>query len=109
VTPTSSQQPKRHPPLDFTPDPWRRTGAALLVSGLALLAVLMVADVALDPYKSGAEIDRALAPGSAEPTYWFDLVFVVTLSLGLGAALAGLVLLTASLIPHTASRTPRQK
>jgi hypothetical protein len=100
----ASQQPERHPPLNFSRDPWRRAGTALLVSGLVLLAALMVADVAWSGEEDG---DGAVAPGSAQLVYWFDLVFVVTLSLGLGAALAGLVLLIASLIPHTASRTKR--
>lgn len=105
VTPTGSQQPERHPPLDFTPDPWRRTGTALLISGPILLAALMVADVARYPVKGDAEVDGAVAEESAEFAYWLDLVFVVILTLGLGAALAGLVLLTASLIPRSARRT----
>ena len=108
VTPTASQQPQRYPPLSFTPDPWRRTGTALLISGPVLLAALMVADVARYPVKGDAEVDGAVADESAEFAYWLDLVFVVTLTLALGAALAGLVLLTLSLIPRTASRTRRR-
>ena len=109
MTPTPSQQPERHPPLDSTPDPWRRAGTALLISGPVLLAALMVADQVRYPLKSGEEVDGAVAPESAEFTYWLDLAFVVTLTLGVGAALAGLVLLTLSLIPRTASRTRRRR
>ena len=107
VTPRTSQQPERYPPLDFTPHPWRRTSTALLISGPVLLAALMVADVLLGPYKSGAEVDGA--GESTESTDWYDLVFVVTLTLGLGAAFAGLVLFTLSLISRTPSRTRRRK
>ncbi len=109
MTPTASQQPEPYPPLDFTPDPWRRTGTALLIGGPVLLAVLMVADVARYPVEGDAEVDGAVAEESAEFAYWSDLVFVVTLTLGLGAALAGLVLLALSLIPRTPSRNRRRK
>jgi hypothetical protein len=81
----------------------------LLISGPVLLAALMVADLVRYPPKSGEEVDGAVAPESAEFAYWLDLVFVVTLTLGLGAALAGLVLLTLSLIPRTPSRIRRRK
>ena len=61
MTPAASQQPEGYPPLIFTPDPWRRMGTALLISGPVLLAALMVADVVRYPVKGDAEVDGAVA------------------------------------------------
>ena len=86
----ANQEPGRYQPLDFSPDPRRRIGMALLVTGLGLLVALVIT-----VYMAIAHWWYA-AEGTETFDYWFDIVVVIALILGLGTVFAGAILIGAS-------------
>jgi hypothetical protein len=88
----ANQEPGRYPPLDFSPDPRRRIGVALLITGLGVLLVLMIAF-----YIVVANWWYA-ARGTETFDYWFDIVAVGAFTLGTVTASVGLHLIGASRI-----------